>query len=70
MVPKFLFVQKYDPSSSYVEISPVRLKTHLYFPQVRYCIYDTHIHIHLVTTLMNALTDFLRLFADSGSKTF
>jgi hypothetical protein len=36
MVTKFLSVQKYDPSSSYVEISPVRLKTHLYFPQVWY----------------------------------
>jgi len=28
-----IYAKKYDPSSSYVEINPIRLKAHLYFPQ-------------------------------------
>ena len=29
----FIYGKKYDPDSSYVEVSPVRLKCHLVFPE-------------------------------------
>jgi len=28
-----IYAKKYDPSVSYVEVNPIRLKTHIYFPQ-------------------------------------
>jgi cysteine/histidine-rich domain-containing protein len=47
-----VFAKKYDPDSSFVELNPIRLKVHLFFPEEQ-SVFDLDLELCGVRIIVN-----------------
>lgn len=60
-----VFAKKYDPDSSFVQLNPIRLKVHLFFPEDQ-SIFSLDLELHGVRIICNCLDVYVWKGSETG----